>query len=170
MSKGTLYFIVVLITFGMGAAGVFVYWRLSDTSLHDYYVVADSFTDTTSSVKVQVNFVRVVDYDSLKILRVAELLTRDAIERSTLNNAKEREFLFHFFVPGDTALLTQAMTEELAYTHPDVYSPMEKLLSVPGGWVVRATFAPSMIQPRQVEAKRSAFYMPRHGIRARDLR
>ena len=170
IQKSTIYFIIVLLAFGFGAAGVYVFWQLSDNNLDDYYTVADSFTDTTGNVHVKVDFVEVEGYDSLKVLKVAEQLTRQSIEGNELNSKKEREFLYHFFVRGDTAMLSQRNTEELAYTHPGIAEPSKKLLSVPGGWVVRATFAPSMIQPRMVEAKRSEFYMPRKGIQAKTLR
>lgn len=170
IQRSTIYFVIVLLTFGVGAAGVYVYWQLTDNNLDGYYTVADSFTDTTGTVYVKVDFVEVTGYDSLKVLKVAELLTRQSVEQNELNGKKEREYLYHFFVNGDTAMLTTRNTEELAYTHPGIAEPSKKLLSVPGGWVVRATFAPSMIQPRMVEAKRSEFYMPRKGIQAKTLR
>lgn len=170
MQRSTLYFVIILVAFGLGVAGAYVYWKMSDSSLQGYYSVSDTFTDSTGTVQVSVSFIQVTQYDSVKALRVAELLTRQAIEGGVINNKKEREFLYHFFVPGDTAVLTREGVEELAYTHPSITNPTEKLISVPGGWVVRATFASSMIQPKQVEAKRSAFYMPRKGIRAKDLR
>jgi hypothetical protein len=171
MSKrGTAIFIAILLLAGIGFAAVLLWVRASDRSLSGYYTVTDSFVDSTGDAVASVGFVRVQQYDSLRMLRVAELLTREAIEQHKVNREREREFLYHFFQSGDTASLTAEIVDELAYTHPGVPDPAAKLLMVPGGWVVRATFAPRLIQPRTVVAQRSEFYMPRPGVRAKDLR
>jgi hypothetical protein len=160
----------VLVAIGIVLGVVYVWWRANDRSVDGYFEVADSFIDSSGAVVASVSFIRVEQYDSLKMLRVGEQQTRTSIENQYVNNQKERDFLFHFYVAGDTAALTEAIVDELAYTHPDIEDPKNKLVMAPGGWVVRAKFAARAIQPKEVIAKRSAFYMPKGGVRARDLR
>ncbi len=170
MNRSTLLFVIALIVLGVAIAVGYVWWRTMDRSVEGTYSIADAFVDSTGPVVASVRFVRVSEYDSLSMLRIAEHLTRQSIEQQRVNNQRERDFLYHFFCDGDTAALTPAIIEELAYTHPNLTEPGARLLMVPGGWVIRATFAPGVLQPRSVVAKRSQFYMPRPGIRAMDLR
>ncbi len=169
-NKGTTIFVIIIVALGFVIAGGYIWWRSASESIDGYYTVTDGFIDSTTNVSASVSFVKVVRYDSLMLLRVAEHLTRDAIEHNKVNSAKKRDFLYHFYVQGDTAALTDGVLDELAYTHPNLSSPAEKLVSVPGGWVIRAQFAPRSIHPQSVKTSRTAFYMPRPGVKALDLR
>ena len=147
-----------------------MYNKLANDPLEGYYRIHDGFVDTTGIEQASVSFVEVEEYDSLMVLRVAERLTRTSIEANELSAEQERTYLFYFFEPGDTAALDSDMVDELAYTHPDTDNPQEKLVVVPGGWAVKATFAPTMLQPKDIDTRRLSFYMPRTGIKAQDLR
>ena len=133
-------------------------------------VFRDNFLDSNGIEDASISFVEVLEYDSLKVLRVAEILTRDAVENEVLHRTKHRVYLYHFYIPGDTASLDEEMLDELAYTHPSVQDPSDKLLVVPGGWVVKASFSPDMWQPREIDGRQSQFYMPRAGTKVLDLR
>jgi hypothetical protein len=170
MDTKTKWIIGILLTASLVLAVVYVvFWR-SSQELEGYYTVTDEFVDSSGLEIASVAFVKVEAYDSMKVLRVAEILTRNAVEGGKIDVLKARTFLYHFYITGDTAALTEAMVDELAYTHPMIVDPGSMLFMIPGGWVVRASFAEKMMQPRTVEARPSQFYMPRPGIRAIDLR
>lgn len=170
MPTSTRVIIITVVALGILLAGGYMWWSYADRSIEGFYEVSDGFVDSTTTVVASVRFVQVEAYDSLKMLRVAEHITRSDIEEGHLNRNKTRDFLYHFYVPGDTQVLTDGLVDELAYTHPEIANPREKLVSIPSGWVVRATFAPSSLQPKSVIARQSNFYMPRHGISAKSLR
>lgn len=169
MNRTSIVFISVLVITGLLMAIGYVIWRNSALSLDGTYEVRDRFVDTTGIELATVSFVRVDEYDSLHVLRVAEELTREGVEGGTLNPQRRRSFLYHFFVAGDTAALTEEMIDELAYEHPSIHEPQRRLLYVPNGWVVKASFAPKMKQPQTIECHQVPFYMARPGVRARDL-
>ncbi len=170
MKKRTYIFVAILVSLGFAIAAVFVWLRLSDRTLDSYYTITDSFSDTSTSVSASVYFIKVTEYDSMLMLRSAERITKNAIESQQLNLERERDFLFHFFIPSDSSRLTPDIVDELAYTHPSIDHPDQKLVVVRNGWVIRATFAPGMKHPREVTTRQTEFYMPRAGIRAKDLR
>ena len=169
MNRPTILFISVLIVTGILIAIGYVIWRNSALSLDGTYEVRDRFVDTTGIESATVSFVRVDEYDSLHVLRVAEELTRESVEGGTLDPRRRRSFLYHFYIAGDTAALTDEMIDELAYEHPSIDEPQRRLYYVPNGWVVKASFAPMMKQPQTIECYQVPFYMARPGVRAKDL-
>lgn len=171
MTTATKWIVTILIGAGIGLAIAYVWYRSNVTSIEDFYAIRESFIDTSNvSSSGAVWFVRVTSYDSTKILRIAEYLTREAVESNLLPVSKRRTYLFQFFVETDTASLTADMINELAYTNPRIVSSADKLHVINGGWVVRASFAANVLQPQKVEIQRSQFYMPRPGQRAQDFR
>lgn len=170
MNRSSIIVVVVMLTAAFGLAGFWLYDHFYNDKLEGYYSIHDGFVDTTGIEQAAISFVQVEEYDSMMVLRVAERLTQESIERAELNVLKERTYLFYFFVPGDTAALNEEMIDELAYTHPDTRNPADRLVVVPGGWVVKAKFAPSTMQPKSIDTHKSQFYMPRAGIKALDLR
>lgn len=168
--RSTTIFVTVLVTMGFLFAGGYLLYRSHSESIDGYYTVDNVFTDTTITLSAKVGFVSVVAYDSVKMLKTAEKLTREFIESGAVDNNKQRDFLFHFFMRADTAPLTELMIDEIAYAHPEIVNPAENLLSVPGGWVVRARFAPRSIQPQSIEIRHTSFYKPRSGVRQADLK
>ena len=169
MKRSTLVFLVVLVVCGVLGGIGYVAWHWSGMSLSGNYEVRDRFVDTTGIEAASVMFIRVDEYDSLHALRVAEFLTREGVEGGSLSPKSRRSFLYHFFVAGDTAQLTEEMIDDLAYQHPSIHDPTARLFYVPNGWVVQAVFAPESDQPRSVEAHQVPFFMPRPGLRAKDL-
>lgn len=151
------------------AIGYWIY-TTSEVSLSGYYEVTDGFSDVTSLETATVSFIRVDEYDSVRIRRVSELLSRKATEQNRAALKNRRVFLYHFYVAGDTAPISEEMVEELAYTHPSITGAADILLVVPGGWIVRVTYEPNQEQPARVEVRHSQFYKTRAGIRAKDLR
>lgn len=170
MPSNTKWFVAILLILGMAIAASYLWYRASALSLDGYYTETDGFMDARGLEIASVHFVSVESYDSLKIMRVAETITRETIERGTLDINKKRRFLFHFFVASDTSALTQEMIDELAYISPEIEEPSSSLYAVSSGYVVQATFAPKMMQPQLIESRRSQFYMPRPGIRAQSVK
>lgn len=170
MNRTSIIVVVVMLVVAFGLAGYWMYDHLAVDKLDGYYSVHDGFVDTTGIEQASVSFVEVEDYDSMMVLRVAERLTRESIDRQELDAQQERTYLYYFFMKGDTAALDEEMVDELAYTHPDTRNPADRLVVVPGGWVVKAAFAPAMMQPKAINTHQSQFYMPRAGIKAQDLR
>jgi hypothetical protein len=170
MPSSTKWFLAVLFGVAVGIAGFYVWHKSSSLSIDGFYVETDGFTDTRGEDVASVHFVRVEAYDSLKILRVADHLITSALEGNTLDPSKKRRFLFHFFMASDTAALTQDMVDELAYTNPSIEDPARTLQVVASGYVLQADFAPSMMTPARSETRRTLFYMPRPGIKARDVK
>ena len=169
VSRISIIFISVLVVAGALIAIGYVIWRTSSLSLDGTYEVRDAFVDTTGIELATVSFVRVDEYDSLHVLRVAQELTRASVEGGELDPMRRRSFLYHFFIAGDTAALTEEMIDELAYEHPSIQEPQRRLMYVPNGWVVKAAFAPKMRQPKSIECHQVPFYMARPGVRAKDL-
>ena len=170
MNRSTKWFLVVLFTVAFGIAVAYVIYWQSSVSIDGFYTVTDSFVDTTSHEAASVSFVQVEEYDSVKVIRVAEHLTQQALEGGDANALKRRTFLYHFYTPGDTASLTQDMIDELSYTHPAIVDAEQTLMVIPGGIVVKATFSEKSTRPETTDVRRTQFYMPRAGIRAKDFR
>lgn len=170
MRSSTKWFLVILIGISVGIAAFFIWYRSHSMSVDGFYVETDGFTDARGDEIASVHFVKVEAYDSLKILRVAEEITRKTVESNSLDVSKKRRFLFHFYVGSDTSALTPEMIDELAYTNPSIEDPSTTLHVVPSGYVISATFAPSMLQPQAVESRRTQFYMPKPGIRAQSVK
>ncbi len=170
MPSSTKWFLAVLLGAAVGIAGFYVWYKSSELSIDGFYAETDGFTDVRGNDVASVHFVRVEAYDSLKILRVADHLIANALTSGKLDPAKKRRFLFHFYMASDTASLTTDMVDELAYTNPAIEDPAATLIVVPNGYVLRADFSPSMTTPQQSENRRTLFYMPRPGIRAKDVK
>lgn len=171
MTTATKWILVILVGAGIGLALAYVWYRTSVTSIDDFYAIRESYVDTSKvNAAAGVWFVRVATYDSTKILRTAEHLTREAVESNLLPVQKRRIYLFQFFVETDTATLTKDMINELAYTNPSILASVDKLQVIAGGWVVRADFAANVLQPQKIDIQPSRFYMPRPGVRAQDFR
>ncbi|MBK6418582.1 MAG: hypothetical protein IPI24_07765 [Ignavibacteria bacterium] len=170
MRSSTKWFLAILLGISVGIAAFFIWYRTQSMSVEGFYVETDGFTDSRGDEIASVHFVKVEAYDSLKILRVAEEITRTTIESNTLDASKKRRFLFHFYVGSDTAALSPEMIDELAYTNPSIEDPSTTLHVIPSGYVISATFAPTMLQPQAVESRRTQFYMPKPGIRAQSVK
>lgn len=166
MNPSTKFFVGVIVLVGLAVGGYYVYFWTTKT----FYTVTDQFVDTTGIETVSVAFVQVEEYDSLKVNKVARILTQEAHEEGKVDLMKPRTFLYHFFKAGDTASLTDAMIDELAYTHPAIVDPEKQLMAVPNGWVVRVSFGEKMVEPRSEVTQQTLFFMPRPGVRAKDLR
>ncbi|MBK7186013.1 MAG: hypothetical protein IPH85_08810 [Ignavibacteria bacterium] len=170
MRSSTKWFLAILLGISVGIAAFFIWYRTQSMSVEGFYVETDGFTDSRGDEIASVHFVKVEAYDSLKILRVAEEITRTTIESNTLDASKKRRFLFHFYVGSDTTALSPEMIDELAYTNPSIEDPSTTLHVIPSGYVISATFAPTMLQPQAVESRRTQFYMPKPGIRAQSVK
>lgn len=166
LNPATRWFVIVIVSLGLGLGGYYLYTILSNP----FYTVTDQFIDSSGPQQVSVAFVQVAEYDTVKIKKTAELITREAHEDGRVDPTKPRTFLYHFFKSGDTLALTDADVDELAYTHPSIVDPQKQLVSVPEGWVVHATFAAGGKEPKELETHKTRFFMPRAGIRAKDLR
>lgn len=156
-----------LIGAGLVLAIALVIWKWT-TSLQGTFEVRDHFVDSTGVDVVSISFVEVEAYDSTHLHAVADLLARTELESSARVDLRSRAFLYHFFIPGDTAALTDEMIDDLAYQHPSIHEPEQRMLYVPGGWVVQVT-APAENE-RIVQVHRAPFYMPRPGIKAKNLK
>lgn len=169
ISTASRRLLIGLVIAGILLMVAYVAWHLSSRSIEGTYRVADSVLDSVGVEQTSVLFVEVEAYDSMHALRVAEALTRQQIEQQTLNVQRRRTYVYHFYVPGDSASLTPEMIDELSYKHPSMTNPEDQLYLVPHGWIVRAIIPAKHWQPESVEAKPVAFYMPRAGLRARDV-
>lgn len=170
MNRKVFRFIIGLLILTLALAIGYWIYTISEVSLSSYYEVTDGFSDVTGVETVTVSFIRVNEYDSVKIGRVSQLLSRKSTKQNQAALKNRRVFLYHFYVAGDTAPLSAEMVEELAYTHPSIANASNILQVVPGGWIAKVTFEPNEQQPRSVEIRRSQFYKTRAGIRAKDLR
>jgi hypothetical protein len=170
MNRTSFRLLIGLIILAFALAIGYWFYGISEMSLNGYYEVTDGFTDATNVETATVSFVRVNEYDSVKIGRVSELLSGKEIAQKRVSLNKRRVFLYHFYVAGDTAPLSAEMVEELAYTHPSLTGAADILQVVPGGWIVRTTFEPNQQQTRRVDIRHSQFYKTRAGIKAKDLR
>lgn len=166
----TKLFLVILLGVSVIIALGYLWYRHEENSVDGFYTVVDTFVDRKESTSTSVHFVRVDAYDTTKILRVAEKITREAVEQGTLPISDRRQFLFHFFMASDTHALTPNMVEELAYSNPSIENPARTLYLVQNGYVVQAVFAASLHQPQKVQLTASDFYLPRPGIHARDVK
>lgn len=167
--RTTTIIIAVLVAAGLALMVAYIWWYGSSRDLTGTYRVSDVVIDTLGVEHTSILFVEVDEYDSLHLLKVAESLTRGQVERRSLDHDRRRTYLYHFYVVGDTAALTQEMIDEVQYRHPALTDPTERLLQVPHGWIVRAVLPAGHIHPEQVEAAQVAFYIPRPGMSAHDV-
>jgi len=116
-----------------------------------------------------VYFIRVAEYDSLSVRGVAEDVTRKTLDSNVLDQTATRRFLYHVYATSDTSELTQDMLDELAYTNPGIEDPASKLRVVRNGWMIQYMFAANRLQPREFSMKRTYFFIPKTGIKARDI-
>ncbi|MEN9282184.1 MAG: hypothetical protein RL594_1119 [Bacteroidota bacterium] len=167
LSKSSKIFITILLVVAAGLAVAYVVYRYSHAV--GFYEMTDMLREEQSGEITTVYFVRVADYDSLNVRGVAEDLTRKTLDSGAVNPATMRRFLYHVYATSDTAELTKDMLDELAYTNPEIVNPTEKLRVVRNGWMVQYVFAPNRVQPREFTMRRTYFYIPKTGIRAKDL-
>ncbi len=170
MNRSTKLFLVILLGCAFGVAGFFVYQSVLRGSISDFYTEVDRVVDERGERSALVAFVRVEEYDSIRIIRVADRIIEQAMEINTLRPEKQRRFLLHFFVDSDTGRLTQEMIDELAYTNPSIEDPRSLLRVVDSGYVLQADFAPRAAAPNATKVQRTQFYMPRAGVRAKDIK
>jgi hypothetical protein len=168
-SRSTAIILAILVGLGLTLMAVYIWWYGASRDVRGTYQVADVVVDTLGVEHTSILFVEVAEYDSLHLLKVAEALTRRQVEQRSLDQRRRRTYLYHFFVPGDTAVLSQEMIDEVQYRHPALTDPTERLLQVPHGWIVRAVLPADHIHPELVEAHQVAFTIPRPGLRARDV-
>ncbi|MBK6290176.1 MAG: hypothetical protein IPF59_00255 [Ignavibacteria bacterium] len=81
MRSSTKWFLAILLGISVGIAAFFIWYRTQSMSVEGFYVETDGFTDSRGDEIASVHFVKVEAYDSLKILRVAEEITRTTIDR-----------------------------------------------------------------------------------------
>lgn len=170
MPNSTKWVFLVLFGLGIGFAAFYMWFRFHATSLDGFYVQTDAFTDVRGEEVASVYFIKVEDYDSLKIVRVADEIIKTAITSKSVDEKKKRRFLFHFFVGTDTAALSQEMIDELEYTNPSIEDPATTIHMVSNGYVIQVTFAPLGQQPQKVDSRRTLFYKPRPGVSAQKIR
>lgn len=161
--------VAVLIGIGLGLAALFIWFRVSSSSLDGFYTVTDSFVDARRSEITNVLFVEVQSYDSVKIERSVKIIAEQRLADTAMKGDRDRMLLMHFFVPSDTAALTNDMIEELAYTNPEITEPRKVLRLIRGGYIVKVTYPSRATQPSNVQMFRSQFYTTQPGIKAKDL-
>lgn len=167
LNRSTKIFVGILLLIGLGIAGAYVglrYFR-SDS----YAIEVDRIVRTRDTLVTSVHFVRVADYDSVNVRDVSADIVRASLDSNDLDVTKARHYVFHMFTTADTADLTQDMLDELAYTNPAIENPTQVLRCVKNGWIVSYKFAPYRTQPRGFEMVRTYFYMPRNGIKLKDI-
>lgn len=167
LDRTTKIVITGLIVLGVGVAIAYVTLRYFRSDL--YYVEVDGVTRTRDSVVTSVRFVQVGDYDSLNVRDVSAEIIRKSLDSQELDVTKYRQYLFHIYTTSDTAALSQDMVDELAYTNPRIEDPKSVLCSVQNGWIISYKFAPYRVQPRGFEMVRTYFYMPRNGVKLKDI-
>jgi len=167
LNRSTKIFVAVLLLIGLGIAVAYVVLRYDKTE--QYAQQIDRIVRTRDTLVESVHFVRVADYDSVNVRDVAADIVRESLDSNELDVSKSRVYVFHMFMSTDTSDLTQDMIEELAYTNPSIEKPATVLRCVKNGWIVAYRFAPYRTQPRGFEMGRTYFYMPRSGVKMKDI-
>jgi len=167
LNRSSKVVIGTLLLIGIGIAVAYVglrYFR-SDT----YAEQVDRIIRTRDSVVTSVYFIRVADYDSMNVRDVTPDIVRKSLDSNELDVSKTRQYMFHMFTTADTMDLSQDMLDELAYTNPAIEEPTKILRCVKNGWIISYKFAPYRTQPRGFDMVRTYFYMPRNGIKLKDI-
>ena len=170
MPNTTKWFFVILLGIGIGIGAFYMWYRYQASSLSGYYIETDAFTDVKGNELASVHFIKVEEYDSIKVVLVANEIIKSSPTNTSADVSKKRRFLFHFYTASDTASLTKDMIDELAYTSSNVTDPSSTLLLVTNGYVVQEKFEPGMVEPHLVECRRTQFYMPRPGVKAQSVK
>jgi hypothetical protein len=167
LNRSSKIFILVLLLLGLGIAVAYVVLRYFRSD--SYAEQIDRIVRTRDSVVTSVYFIRVADYDSLNVRDITADFIRKSLDSNELDVSKTRQYMFHMFTTADTMNLTQDMLDELAYTNPAIEEPSKILRCVKNGWIVSYKFAPYRTQPRSFDMVRTYFYMPRNGIKLKDI-
>lgn len=167
-NRSTKIFVTVLLVLSVLIAVAYIGFRYFWA--RPYSEEVDRIVSTRDSVVTAVYFVRVTDYDSLNVRDITADYVSASLDSNSLDPTKERLYVFHLFTTADTTSLTNEMVEELAYTNPTVQDPESVLRCVKNGWIVRYQFAPYRIQPRSFEMDRTYFYMPKSGLKIKDIK
>ena len=162
ISNGTKLFVFILLGIGLGLAALFVYVRVQDASVDDFYVVVDSFQTTQLDSIAVVTSVQLEAQDSLKMLRVCEkIVSKKTLKVVISIIQKKRTLVYKCFVRGTTKSLSTEQLEELSYTNPMVQNAADSLLFVPKGSIVRVRFAAGYIQPKDRTVSSEEFFIPK---------
>ncbi len=171
ISASSKWFVAALLAAGLTVAALFVYVRWQATSIDGFYEVKDSFIDASGDRTAAAYFVKVEAYDTSKIVRVGAEIAAQAAQQSAFAVARQRTLLIHFYEGMDTAALTDVELDELAYTNPEIVNARGTLQAVRRGYVMSSTYPSGSVAPAEPAVLRQAtFYMPRPGIKARDIR
>jgi hypothetical protein len=171
ISASSKWFVAALLAAGLTVAALFVYVRWQATSIDGFYEVKDSFIDASGDRTAAAYFVKVEAYDTSKIVRVGAEIAAQAAQQSAFAVARQRTLLIHFYEGTDTAALTDVELDELAYTNPEIINARGTLQAVRRGYVMSSTYPLGSVAPAEPAVLRQAtFYMPRPGIKARDIR
>jgi hypothetical protein len=171
ISASSKWFVAALLAAGLTVAALFVYVRWQATSIDGFYEVKDSFIDASGDRTAAAYFVKVEAYDTSKIVRVGAEIAAQAAQQSAFAVARQRTLLIHFYEGTDTAALTDVELDELAYTNPEIVNARGTLQAVRRGYVMSSTHPLGSVAPAEPAVLRQAtFYMPRPGIKARDIR
>lgn len=167
LNRSSKIFISVLLVLGLGVAIAYIglrYFRADK-----YAEEIDRIVRAKDSTITAVYFVRVTDYDSMNVRDITADFVRESLDSAALDVTKTRQYIFHMFTTSDTMDLTQDMLDELAYTNPGIENPTQILRCVKNGWIIAYTFAPYRTQPRSLDMTRTYFYMPRTGLKLKDI-
>lgn len=167
ISRGTKIFVGILLLTGLGIAVAYVSLRYFRSDRYAEQV--DSIVRTRDTLITSVRFVRVTDYDSTNVRDITADIVGKSLDTNEFDVSKTRHYVLHMFTTADTSNLTQEMLDELAYTNPTIEEPEKVLRCVKNGWIVSYKFAPYRTQPRGFEMVRTYFYMPRNGVKIKDI-
>ncbi len=167
LNRSSKIFIGVIVVLGLGVAAAYVGLRYFRANA--YAEEIDRMVRTKDSVVTAVYFIRVADYDSVNVREISANYVRSSMDSSALDVTKTRQYVFHMFTSSDTMDLTQDMIDELAYTNPSIENPTQVLRCVKNGWIIAYTFSPYRAQPRSLDMARTYFYMPRTGLKLKDI-
>lgn len=171
ISTSSKWFVTALLAAGLTIAALFVYVRWQATSIDGFYEVKDSFVDASGERTAAAYFIRVETYDTSKIIRVGAEIAAQVAQQSAFDVARQRTLLIHFYEGSDTSALSDVELDELAYTNPEIGDARAKLQAVRRGYVMSSNFPSGSAAPAEPAALRQAtFFMPRPGIKARDIR
>lgn len=171
ISASSKWFVAALLAAGLTVAALFVYVRWQATSIDGFYEVRDSFIDASGERTAAAYFVKVEAYDTSKIVRVGAEIAAQAAQQPAFDVARQRTLLIHFFEGTDTDALSDVELDELAYTNPEIGDARGTLQAVRRGYVMSSTYPSGSVAPAEPAVLRQAtFYMPRPGIKARDIR
>lgn len=167
LNRSTKIFVAALLLIGLGIAVAYVVLRYDKSD--EYAQQVDRIVRMRDTLIESVHFVRVTDYDSVNVRDVAADIVRKSLDSNELDVSKARVYVFHMFTSADTSDLTQDMIDDLAYSNPNIEKPATVLRCVKNGWIIAYRFAPYRTQPRGFDMGRTYFYMPRSGVKMKDI-